>query len=360
MDLENSLAAHLSQITPPNMALAETAAQREASLAKPPGSLGRLEGLAIQLSAIQSSSRPRHENKLMVVCAADHGVVEEGISPYPKDVTRQQIENFSRGGGAITTLCRTVGARVLLLDVGVDYQFEPNPMIINKKIAFGTKNLAKGPAMSRQEALKSLLAGIEVILAQPELDLVAAGEMGIGNTTPSSCICSVFTGLSPETVTGRGSGLREDRISHKVEVVRQALEINKPNPLDPIDVLAKVGGFEIGAMAGIYLGAAIRRAGIIIDGFIAGAAATIADKLSPGLSRYFIAGHKSQEPAHQAFLDHLHLRPLLDLSMWLGEGSGAAISMFLAQCAVTHFNEMRTLEEARIADPVLGLSRQNQ
>ncbi|MDR1608627.1 MAG: nicotinate-nucleotide--dimethylbenzimidazole phosphoribosyltransferase [Deltaproteobacteria bacterium] len=351
MDLENTLAAHLSQITPPNMALAETAAQREASLAKPPGSLGRLEGLAIQLSAIQSSSKPRHENKLMVVCAGDHGVVEEGVSPYPQSVTRQQIVNFARGGGAITTLSQTVGAKVLLLDVGVNYQFEPNPVIINKKIALGTKNIAKGPAMTRDEAIRSLLAGIDVILTQPSLDLVAAGEMGIGNTTPSSCICSVFTGLSPEEATGRGSGLNNDRIAQKTEVVKRALEINKPNPLDPLDVLAKVGGLEIGAMAGVYLGAAIRRAGVIVDGFIAGAAATIAEKLSPGISRYFIAGHRSQEKAHQAFLDYLNLKPLLDLNLWLGEGSGAAIAMFVAQCAVVHFNEMRTLSEAMIDDP---------
>ncbi|MDR1395815.1 MAG: nicotinate-nucleotide--dimethylbenzimidazole phosphoribosyltransferase [Deltaproteobacteria bacterium] len=351
MDLENILAAHLSQITPPNLALAETAAQREAALAKPPGSLGRLEGLAIQLSAIQNTSRPRYENKLMVVCAGDHGVVEEGVSPYPQDVTRQQIENFSRGGGAITTLSGTVGAKVILLDVGVNYQFEPHPKIINRKIALGTRNLAKGPAMTRQEALLSLLAGIDTVLAQPYIDLCAAGEMGIGNTTPSSCICSIYTGLSPQEATGKGSGLTPDRISHKADIVRQGLDINRPNPLDPIDVLAKVGGLEIGAMTGVYLGAAIRRCGIIIDGFIAAAAATLAEKLSPGICRYFIAGHRSQEPAHQAFLDLLNLKPLLDLGLWLGEGSGAAIAMFVAQCAAVHFNEMRTMEEAKIDNP---------
>jgi nicotinate-nucleotide--dimethylbenzimidazole phosphoribosyltransferase len=352
MDLENTLAAHLSQITSPNMALAETAAQREASLAKPPGSLGRLEGLAIQLSAVQSSSRPRHENKLIVVCAGDHGVVEEGVSPYPQSVTRQQIENFALGGGGIAVMAKQVGARIVLLDVGVNYEFPPLPHLVNRKIAMGTANLAKGPAMTRPDAIKSVLAGIDAVLAQPYLDLAAAGEMGIGNTTPSSCICSVYTGLSPAAATGRGSGLPPGLLAHKAEVVERALEVNKPNPLDPIDVLAKVGGFEIGAMAGVYLGAAIRRAGIIIDGFIAGAAATLAENLSPGISRYFIGGHRSQEPGHQAFLDHLHVKPLLDLNMWLGEGTGAAIAMFLAQCAVTHFNEMRTLEEASIDDPV--------
>jgi nicotinate-nucleotide--dimethylbenzimidazole phosphoribosyltransferase len=352
MDLENALAAHLAPIAPPNMALAETAAQREANLAKPPGSLGRLEGLAIQLAAIQSTSTPRHEKKLIVVCAGDHGVVEEGVSPYPQSVTRQQIENFAKGGGAITVLAAEAGAEIILLDVGVNHQFPPNPKIVHKKIAFGTKNIAKGPAMARSEAIQSVLAGIDLILAQPPLDLVAAGEMGIGNTTPSSCICAIYAGLSPEAVTGRGSGLASDRLANKIEVVRRALDVNKPNPLDPIDVLAKVGGLEIGAMAGVYLGAAIRRAGIVIDGFIAAAAATLAEHMSPGVSRYFIAGHRSQEPAHQAFLDHLHLKPMLDLNMWLGEGSGAAIAMFVLQCAVAHFNKMRTLDEASIDDPV--------
>jgi nicotinate-nucleotide--dimethylbenzimidazole phosphoribosyltransferase len=337
------------------MALAETAAQREASLAKPPGSLGRLEGLAIQLAAVQSSSRPRHENKLIVLCAADHGVVEEGVSPYPQSVTRQQIENFALGGGGITVLAKQVGAKVILVDVGVNYQFPPLAHLLHRKIAMGTANIAKGPAMTRDQAIQSVLVGIDTVLAQPCLDLVAAGEMGIGNTTPSACICSVYTDLSPEAATGRGSGLPPDLLAHKAEVVARALEINKPNPLDPIDVLAKVGGLEIGAMTGVYLGAAIRRAGVVIDGFIAGAAATLAENLSPGVCRYFIGGHRSQEPGHQALLDHLHVKPLLDLNMWLGEGSGAAIAMFVAQCAVAHFNEMRTLIEASIDDPIEAL-----
>jgi nicotinate-nucleotide--dimethylbenzimidazole phosphoribosyltransferase len=311
-----------------------------------------LESLAIQLASIQGTLKPRHESKLVVVCAADHGVVEEGVSPYPKDVTRQQIENFQEGGGAITVLSRTVGAKVLLLDVGVNYDFSPHPNRINAKIAYGTKNMANGPAMTREEALKSILVGLELILAQPPLDLVAAGEMGIGNTTPSSAIAAIYTDLSPEEATGRGSGLDPQRIAHKAQVIKKALEINKPDPNDPIDVLAKVGGLEIGAMTGVYLGAAIRRSAVIIDGFIAAAAALLAERISPGISRYFISGHKSQEKAHQAVLDSLGLKPLLDLDMWLGEGSGAVIAMLIAQCAVTHFNEMRTLVSAGINDTV--------
>jgi nicotinate-nucleotide--dimethylbenzimidazole phosphoribosyltransferase len=286
----------------------------------------------------------------MVVCAGDHGVTEEGVSPYAKEVTYQQILNFQKGFGAITVLSRTADVKVQLLDVGVDYDFPALPHLIAKKIAKGTKNLSKGPAMTREEAIQSILTGLEVVLAEPYVDLVAAGEMGIGNTTPSSCISIVYTGLSPEESTGRGSGLSGELVRHKVEIIKRALEINKPDPSDPIDVLAKVGGLEIGAMCGVYLGGAIRKAGVIIDGFIGAAAALLAAKLCPNIKSYLIAGHKSKEKAHSAVLDFLGLKPLLDLDMWLGEGSGAAIAMFIAECACTHFNEMRTMDEAAIKD----------
>jgi nicotinate-nucleotide--dimethylbenzimidazole phosphoribosyltransferase len=350
--LEDRLNQHLTQITAPNRALRAIAAQRELDLAKPRGSLGRLEELAIQLVSIQNTSKPRHQNKLIVVCAGDHGVVEEGVSPYSSDVTIQQIANFQEGGGAISSLGRTVGAKIILLDVGIKGQLAPHPVRVNAKIAHGTKNMAKGPAMTRQEALTSLLTGLELVLAQPEVDLVTAGEMGIGNTTPSSAIACVLAGLTPEEATGPGSGLSEDKIAHKAKVIRRALELNRPDPGDPVDVLAKVGGLEIGAMTGVYLGAAIRRAGVVIDGFIGAAAALLAEKLSPGVSRYMIAGHRSKEKAHLAVLERLGLRPLLDLDLWLGEGSGAAIAFFILQCACNHYNEMRTLAEAGVSDVV--------
>jgi nicotinate-nucleotide--dimethylbenzimidazole phosphoribosyltransferase len=350
LNFEEKLKAHLSQITPPNMALAAIAAQRESDLAKPRGSLGRLEELAIQLCSIQNSLHPRSASKLIVVCAADHGVVAEGVSPYPKDVTRQQIANFQEGGGAITSIGKTVGANVLLLDVGINYDFTPHPKRIDAKIAYGTKNMAQGPAMTYEEAYKSILAGIDVVLSQPPLDLVSAGEMGIGNTTPSSAIASILTGLSPKEATGRGSGLAPDKISHKASVIERAIEINKPDPQNPIDILAKVGGLEIGAMTGVYLGGAIRKAAVVIDGFIGAAAALLAERLSPGISKYFIAGHRSKEKAHQAVLNHLKLAPLLDLDLWLGEGSGAAVAMGLIDCAVNHYNWMRTLAEASVND----------
>ena len=350
MNLEEQLLAHIRQIGPVNEALAFKAREREDALAKPRGSLGRLEDCAVRLSAIQNRLRPGHEHRLIVVCAADHGVLVEGVSPYPKDVTRQQIANFAEGGGTITVLGRHAGAKVVLADVGVDYDFPPHPAILNLKIARGTRNMAKGPAMTREEAVKSVLTGLEIVLQEPRVDLVAAGEMGIGNTTPSSAICALLLGLTPQEATGPGSGLAPEKVAHKAEVIQRALEINRPDPDDPLDVLAKIGGLEIGTMAGVFLGGAIRRAGLIIDGFIAGAAALLAEKMAPTLRQYFFAGHCSKEKAHRTVLNHLELTPLLDLEMWLGEGSGAAAAMSILECAAAHFNEMRTLEEAMIND----------
>ncbi|MDR3134911.1 MAG: nicotinate-nucleotide--dimethylbenzimidazole phosphoribosyltransferase [Deltaproteobacteria bacterium] len=349
-DLEERLKQHLTQITHPNLALKAIAAKRELDLAKPRGSLGRLEELAIQLVSIQNTMKPRHANKLIVVCAGDHGVVEEGVSPYPSDVTIQQIANFQQDGGAITSIGNTVGAKVILLDVGIKGHLPPHPKRVSAKIAHGTKNMAKGPAMTRREALRSLLTGLELVLEQPDVDLVTAGEMGIGNTTPSSAIACVLAGLTPEEATGLGSGLAPEKLAHKAEVIRRSLEINNPDPKDPIDILAKVGGLEIGAMTGVYLGGAIRRAGVVIDGFIGAAAALLAEGLSPGISKYLIAGHRSKEKAHLAVLERLGLTPLIDLGMWLGEGSGAAISFFILQCACAHYNDMRTLTEAGVND----------
>jgi nicotinate-nucleotide--dimethylbenzimidazole phosphoribosyltransferase len=352
-ELEVRLKQHLAQITPPNEAVRALAAQREDDLAKPRKSLGRLEELAIQLAAIQNTFHPRHERKLIVVCAGDHGVVEEGVSPYPSDVTIQQIANFQQGGGAITSLARATGSDIILLDVGIKGDLAPHPTRVDAKIAHGTQNIAKGPAMTRREALKSVLTGLELVLERPEIDLVTAGEMGIGNTTPSSAIISLLTGLSPLEATGPGSGLSPDRITHKANIVKKALEVNKPDPSDPIDVLAKVGGFEIGAMAGVYLGGAIRRAGVVIDGFIGAAAALLAEGLSPGLTKYLIAGHRSKEKAHLETLSRLGLTPLLDLGLYLGEGSGAVLAFGILKCACAHFNGMRTLADAQVSDTIL-------
>jgi nicotinate-nucleotide--dimethylbenzimidazole phosphoribosyltransferase len=285
-----------------------------------------------------------------VVCAGDHGVVEEGVSPYPSDVTIQQIANFQQGGGAITSLGKAVGAKVILLDVGIKGDLPPHPSRVDAKIAHGTKNMAKGPAMTRLEALQSVLAGLELVLAEPEVDLVTAGEMGIGNTTPSSAIVSLYSGMTPEEATGPGSGLPPEKLAHKAAVIRRSLELNAPDPKDPIGVLAKVGGLEIGAMVGVYLGGAIRRAAVVTDGFIGAAAAILADALSPGLAKFLIAGHRSKEKAHAAILERLGLVPLLDLGLYLGEGSGAAMAFSILHFACAHYNGMRTLAEAGVND----------
>ncbi|MDR1079905.1 MAG: nicotinate-nucleotide--dimethylbenzimidazole phosphoribosyltransferase [Deltaproteobacteria bacterium] len=347
------LQEYIRNIAPPNKAAIDRALEREFWLAKPRGTLGELENVAVQLAGIQNRLRPQHQHKVVVVCAGDHGVVEEKVSLYSKDVTYQQILNFEKSGGCITVLSENVGAKVILVDVGVDHDLPPHPRLVSAKIARGTNNIAKGPAMTREQAVASIITGIEVVMKEPYLDLVAAGEMGIGNTTPSSCIASVFTGMSPDEATGRGAGLDTEQVRHKVDVITRALEVNRPDPGDPLDVLAKVGGLEIGAMCGVYLGGAIRKAGIVIDGFIAAAAATLAEKFAPGVREYMIAGHKSREKAHIALLDYLKLRPLLDLGMWLGEGSGAAVAMYVCQCACEHFNKMTTLQEASITDVVL-------
>lgn len=348
MNYEEQLQEHLKQITAPNQALAVYAQEREKALFKPPRTLGHLEDCAVQLASIQNSYRLRHENRLIVVCGGDHGVVEEGVCVDKKDITSLQMLNFTRGGGAITVLGQHAKAKIILADVGVDYDFPENSGIIDVKIARGTKNMAKGPAMTREQAVRSILAGLEIVLSEPAADLVAAGEMGIGNTTPSSAICSVIMGLTPKEATGRGAGLSPEGVAHKAGVIEKALGLNKPDPDDPLDILAKVGGLEIGAMVGVYLGAAMRRSAIVIDGFIAGAAALLAEKLAPNIRGYFFAGHCSQEKAHRATLDYLGLKPLLDLDMRLGEGSGAAIAMFVLECAAAHFNEMITLEDAII------------
>lgn len=350
--LEQELFSKVARIGPLSEKARAAAKQRQHDLAKPRGSLGRLEELAIQIAAIQDTERPRHENKLMIVCAGDHGVTDEQISPYPPSVTRQQISNFSKGGGTITTLSREVGAKVVLADLGVNFDFPENTVIRDYKIAKGTQNMSLGPAMTRAQALKSLLAGFDLVDSEPAVDFVAAGEMGIGNTSPSSAICAVLTGRPVAEVTGAGSGLNQAQIQHKITIIERALAINKPDPDDPLDILAKVGGLEIGAMAGVMLAGAARRAAVFIDGFIAGAAALLAEKIRPGVRDYFIGGHRSLEKAHMLILEHLNLRPLLDLDMRLGEGSGSVVAMFIGQCACAHHNNMRTMAEAMIDDTI--------
>ena len=332
-------------------AMAEAQA-RQNQLTKPEGSLGKLEELSIQLAGIQGKSIPQIRHKAIITMAGDHGVVAEKVGNWPQEVTAQMVYNFLRGGAGINVIARQVGARIIVVDMGVATKLEPNPQLLSRKVAFGTKNIALGPAMTREQAVTAIETGIEVVGAEVAkgLDIVGTGDMGIGNTTASSAICAVMTGRRVAEVTGRGTGIDDRQLAHKVEVIEGALAMNHPDPTKPLDVLAKVGGFEIGGLVGVMLAAAAHRIPLVIDGFISGAAALIATGLAPGLKEYLIAAHVSAEAGHKLLLRHLGLKPLLDLSMRLGEGTGAALGIYLAEVAAKVLAEMATFTEAGVSE----------
>jgi len=350
--MNNSLSQVLKRIKPLDSKAIEAAKVRQNELTKPKGSLGRLEEVSIRIAGIKGKIVHGFEHKAIVTMAADHGVVEEGVTLYPQEVTKQMVFNFLNGGAGINVLARFVGARVVVVDMGVVGGFEPHPDLVCKMIDFGTRNMTKGPAMTRQQALDAIEAGITVIEAEiaKGLDIIGTGDMGIGNTTASSAIAVAITGEPAEKVTGRGEGLDDEQLVHKVKVVQKALDINKPDSRDPIDVLSKVGGFEIGGLAGVMLGAAARRIPVVIDGFISGAAALIATGLAPGLKDYLIAAHLSVESGHKVLLQHLGLTPILSLEMRLGEGTGAALGIVIVEAAVKTLAEMATFAEAGVSE----------
>ncbi len=330
----------------------EDARQRQSQLTKPTGSLGVLEELSIQIAGITGKLNPGLARKAVIVMAADHGVASEGVSAYPAEVTYQMVLNFLRGGAAINVLARQAGARVTVVDIGVATDFAEAPGLVGRKIAHGTHNLARGPAMSRSQAESAIQAGIEVVNDEINkgLDLVATGDMGIGNTTPSSAIVAALTGLPVSQVTGRGTGVDDAGLAHKIVTIETALALNRPDPSDALDVLAKVGGLEIGGLAGVMLGAAAQRLPVVIDGFISGAAALVAAGLQPAVIPYLIASHQSVEIGHRAILQKLGLRALFDLDMRLGEGSGAALAFNFIEASVRLLNDMATFGEAGVSD----------
>jgi nicotinate-nucleotide--dimethylbenzimidazole phosphoribosyltransferase len=332
-------------------AAAAAARARQDSLTKPPGSLGRLESLAAQLAAITGRVRPSVARKAIIVMASDHGVAEAGVSAFPAAVTPQMVLNFLRGGAAINVLARQAGARVVVVDIGVATDFEPQPGLVQRKVAPGTANLLWGPAMTRAEAEAALQVGLDVVNLEISrgLDLVATGDMGIGNTTPSAAIVAAITGSPAAQVTGRGTGVDDDGLARKVAVIEQALAVHRPDPADAWDVLTKVGGLEIAGLAGVMLGAAAQRVPVVVDGFISGAAALIAAGLNPAVTGYLIAAHRSVEIGHRAMLAHLGLEPLFDLDLRLGEGTGAALAFHLVEAAARIQNEMATFAEAGVS-----------
>jgi nicotinate-nucleotide--dimethylbenzimidazole phosphoribosyltransferase len=350
--METRLHDIIARIQPPDERAQTQARARQDTLTKPQGSLGRLEELSVQIAGITGDPLPRIRHKVIVTMAGDHGVVAEGVSAYPQEVTPQMVYNFLRGGAGINVLARHVGARVVVVDMGVAADLEPYPDLVSKKIALGTGNIAHGPAMSREQAIRSVLVGAEIVEAEMVrgLDILGTGDMGIGNTTPSAAIAAALTGRSPAEIVGRGTGVDDAGLSRKVAAVERALAINQPNPCDALDVLAKVGGFEIGGLAGAMLAAAAHRWPVVIDGFISGAAAMIAVGLAPQIRPYLIAAHRSQERGHRLMLEWLSLEPLLDLDLRLGEGTGAALGISLAEAACNILAEMATFGEAGVSE----------
>lgn len=330
-------------------AMAQTQARLD-SLTKPPGSLGVLEEIALKLAGITGNPMPTIGDRAVIVMAGDHGVVQEGVSAFPQEVTPQMVLNFLAGGAAVNVLARCSGARVVCVDIGVAAEVS-HPELIVKKVRAGTNNMAKGPAMTRTEAIQAIETGIAMAEEQVKkgCTLLATGDMGIGNTTPSTAILAVLTGLPLEKIVGRGTGVDNHRLDLKIKAIEKALEVNRPDPEDGIDVLAKVGGLEIGGLAGVILGAAANRTPVLIDGFISTAAALIASVIAPRSVDYMIASHASEEPGHKYMLDYLKLSPMLQMRMRLGEGTGAALAFFLVEAATRILKEMATFADAGVA-----------
>lgn len=326
------------------------AGDRLDNLTKPVGSLGRLEKLAVKVAGITGEMDPPLEKRYSLVFAGDHGVAEEGVSAYPQEVTVQMLGNFIHEGAAVNILGNLEGSRVKVVDVGVASADLPEK-VMDKKVRAGTDNFTRGPAMTREEALESLRVGYDIVdeLADRGLGVLGVGDMGIANTTPSSAITALFTGSDPSEVTGRGTGIDEESLKHKVDVVRRGIEVNEPDPADPVGLLSKVGGLEIGAIAGAYLAAAANRLPVMVDGFITTSGALIANAIAPLSSEYMIASHNSVEQGHMVALNHLGLSPLLDLDLRLGEGTGAALAMHLVRASTAILNEMYTFEEAGVS-----------
>lgn len=349
---ENIIRQTIGSIQPLDPKWLAKAQTRLDQLTKPRGSLGRLEELAAWYVAVREELLPTIRKKKVIIFAADHGVVDEGVSAYPQEVTFQMVANFLQGGAGINVLARHVGAEVQVVDIGVKHDFTGMSGLICRKVAAGTRNLAREAAMTAAETEAAIVCGIE--LARENIaagaDVLATGEMGIGNTTPAAALAAAFNGRSAAEVTGRGTGVDDAGLQHKIEVIDRALALHRPDPSDPLGVLAKLGGLEIAGLAGLILGAAAARRPVMIDGFIATAGALVAVRLCPAIKDYLRAAHQSAEYGHQIMLSDLGLRPLLDMDMRLGEGTGAALGMNLLEAGLKIYREMATFDEAGVSD----------
>lgn len=349
MSLEDRVRELAADVPPPDAGAAAEAHGRHAALAKPPGSLGRLEKLGARLAGIaEKSPPPVPENPAVIVCAGDHGVLDRGVSPWPREVTAAMVRNFCAGGAAVNAFAKTVGARVSVLDVGVAEELERHPSLRAAKVRPGTDDLSRGPAMSREEAARAVLAGAgvaEELVDSGGVDLLVTGDMGIGNTTAAAALVSAFTGRQPEETTGRGTGIDDETLGLKVRVIREALELHRPDPEDPLGALAAIGGLEHAAVAGVILMGAAVGVPVILDGVVSNSAALVAHALAPDSTGYVVAGHLSAEPGAKISLEHLNLDPLLDLGMRLGEGAGGLLAVPLVQAAARTLGEMSALED---------------
>jgi nicotinate-nucleotide--dimethylbenzimidazole phosphoribosyltransferase len=347
VDFEGIRAAILA----PDAVSAEAARARQAELTKPLGSMGRLEELSVQVAGLRRSPRPNVDRKAVIVMAADHGVVGQGVSAYPSEVTPQMVLNFLAGGAAINALARQAGARVTIVDVGVAADLSGYAGLKHRKVAAGTADFTQGPAMTAEQANEALQVGIDVVTEESEkgLDLVATGDMGIGNTAASAAVTAAITGRPVAEVTGRGTGVDDTRLARKIAAIEAGLAVNLPDAGDAFDVLCKVGGLEIAGLAGVIMGGAACGVPVVIDGFISGAAALVAVGLIPEVKPYLIASHRSVERGHQIVLDHLGIRPLFDLDLRLGEGTGAALAFHMVEASVRILNEMATFAEAGVS-----------
>ena len=352
MAFEDRVVELAAEIPPPDHTAAEEARSRHLGLTKPPFSLGRLEELGVRLAGMAGECPPPvPESPAVVVCAGDHGVLDRGVSPWPRAVTAAMVSNFCRGGAAVNAIAKTVGARVSVLDVGIAGELAKHPLLRAARVRRGTGDLSRGPAMGREEAARAVMAGAgvaEELVESGGVDLLITGDMGIGNTTPAAALISVFTGRPPEETTGRGTGIDDQTLKLKVNVVREALELHAPDPEDPLGALAQIGGLEHAAIVGVILTGAVYGVPVILDGVVSDSAALAARALAPRSVGYVIAGHRSAEPGARISLRSLDLPPLLDLDMRLGEGTGGLLAVPVVQAAARTITEMATLEEMGI------------
>lgn len=348
--MSKSLNSIVGAIKPLDLEAVEAAGRHLDQLTKPPGSLGKLEDVAKQLAGISGKTIPEIGKKAVIVMAADHGVCEEGVSAYPSEVTRQMVLNFCSGGAAVNVLARHTGADVICVDIGVNADIE-HELLYSRKVRKGTDNMAKGPAMSEEEALQAIYTGIELVegLVAQGYTLFATGEMGIGNTTASSALLTVLAGEEVAATVGRGTGIDDQRMLHKQAVIERAIALNQPDRSNPIDVLTKVGGLEIAGLTGVILGASMHRCPVVIDGFISSAAALVASRIAPHSISYMIASHLSQEKGHERLLKAVGLSPMLQMDMRLGEGTGALLAFPIIEAAIKIMKEMATFASASVS-----------